>query len=102
MLATLHRKSERTVEQGQLVRPKSFRLALPEPHSRHTQCPFDFVVQGHRVTEDVHSARQGLELLAGLLGHKLGRFENNPGMQEALPTPDPLQLLPDSDPDPLR
>ena len=71
MIPPMHRKSEGTVEPGQLVRPKSLGLPFPESHAGDPQAAFNFVVQRHRIAPQVQPPREGLEVLPGLLVHEL-------------------------------
>jgi hypothetical protein len=99
MVSPLHRKSQGTIQPGEIIDPKPLHLALPESNARHPHRALDFIVQRNRVTPDVKAPRECFQALSGFLVYQVRGINDNPRADEVLPASDLLKLLPDPGPD---
>ena len=93
--SALHSKSERAIQQRDLVLPEPLCLTLAQPDPHHRLASLYLIVQRDGVTANVQPAGKFLEPLASRRVDKGVGIKNDASSLKLVPAGDRLQLLPD-------
>lgn len=102
MPPALDRKTERSVQPGNLVHPQAFGLPFPESHPGHPGAILHLVIERNRIAAQMQPSGQSLQPFAGVGINQLGGVEHDPGPQKVLPARHRVELLPYPDPQLVR
>ena len=94
MAASLNREVQRTVEDGDFIGPKPFRLPLAEPHSGNALAIYDLIVERSCIPVDAQHPWQRLKTFSSTGVDERRGIQRDREMEKPIPAVDRLKLGP--------